>query len=222
MRWKNLIIVGTSHIAAESKKEVKDLILKEKPDIIALELDKKRMYALLNPKKKRLSLKDIKRVGFKGWLFGVLGAWAEKKLGERAGGKPGQEMLEAIYLAREKQIPLALIDQDIEVTLRKFSESLSWKEKGHFVWDSLKAIVLRKPEIEFDLRKVPSAKIIAKLTRKVKKRYPNIYKVLVTERNTIMAQRLAHIMKLHPEYKILAVLGAGHEKDIINLVKKYH
>ena len=38
-----LKIIGTSHIAKESVEEVKDTILKEKPDIIALELDRKRL-----------------------------------------------------------------------------------------------------------------------------------------------------------------------------------
>jgi len=222
MRWKNLVVIGTSHIAAESKKEVRQVILKEEPDIIALELDKKRLYALLHPKQEKLRLRDIKKVGFKGWLFGVVGAWAEKKLGEQAGGKPGQEMLEAISIARDKRITLALIDQDIQITLQKFSKSLSWKEKGHFIGDLFNGIVLRKQEIQFDLRKVPSSKIISQLTSKVKKRYPNIYRVLVTERNEIMARRLAHIIEMHPSYKIVAIIGAGHEKEIIRLIKKYY
>ena len=36
-----------------------------------------------------------------------------------------------------------------------------------------------------------------------------------------MARNLAHIMKAHPESKLVAVVGAGHEDDIIALVKKY-
>ena len=223
MRWKNLIILGTSHIAEQSKKEVKRVILKEKPKILALELDRKRLYALLHPRKREsLSWKQIRKIGLQGWLFGVVGAWAEKKLGEQVGGKPGQEMLAGIMIARSQGISIALIDQDIEVTLRKLSDAISWKEKMHFLMDLFKGLLLRKPEIQFDLRKVPSAKIIAQLTTKVKKRYPKIYKVLVTERNEIMAKRLCLIMRQYPEDTILAIIGAGHEKEIMRLAKRYY
>ena len=223
MRWKNLIVVGTSHIAEQSKHDVKRVILKEEPTILALELDKKRLYALLQPhKKQKFSLKDIKKVGLQGWLFGVLGAWAEKKLGEQVGGKPGQEMLVGIRMAQKKDIMIALIDQDIQITLSKLSAAIGWKEKFHFFVDLFKGAILRKPEISFDLRKVPSAKIIQQLTSKVKKRYPRIYKVLVTERNEIMAKRLAGIMQQRPEDTILAIIGAGHEKEMMKLIKKYY
>ena len=55
---------------------------------------------------------------------------------------------------------------------------------------------------------------------KVKKRYPNIYNVLVKERNEIMAKRLVRLMKEKPNEKILAIVGAGHKENILNLIKK--
>ncbi|MFC1769343.1 TraB/GumN family protein, partial [Nanoarchaeota archaeon] len=53
MKYDNITIIGTSHIAKQSMKEVKDHIENKKPDIIALELDKKRVIALLSEKKKQ-------------------------------------------------------------------------------------------------------------------------------------------------------------------------
>ena len=55
---------------------------------------------------------------------------------------------------------------------------------------------------------------------KVKKKYPNIYRVLVSERNKIMAKNLLILMKKEPDKKILAIIGAGHEKEMIELIKK--
>jgi len=46
MKYKNLTIIGTSHIARQSLEEVKSAIEKIKPDIIAIELDRKRYYGL--------------------------------------------------------------------------------------------------------------------------------------------------------------------------------
>jgi len=220
MKYKNLTIIGTSHIAKQSLEEVKSVVEKEKPDIIALELDRKRLYALMSKKKQKASVRNIGRVGIKGFIFSLIGAWAEKKLGEVVGVSPGDEMKIAIRLAKKNKIKVALIDQDIEITLRRFSKALSWREKWNFFVDLFKAFILRKKEIEFDLSKVPDGKIIKKLIKKVKKRYPSIYKVLVEERNIIMANNLGKLMENNKDKNIVAIVGAGHEKEMIELIKR--
>lgn len=217
---EHLVIVGTSHIAKESVSEVKQVIEKEAPDIVALELDKGRLHHLLDPKKRKSSLRDIRHVGFKGWVFAQLGAWAEKKLGQHVGVSPGQEMLTAFYLAKEKKLPVALVDQDITITLKRFSKTLTWRERFRFLGDIISG-VLRRKDFGFDIRTVPSEKIIAKLIGRVKKHYPNVYKVLVVERNEVMARNLAMLLKMNPGKKIVAVVGAGHERELELLVKKY-
>ena len=70
MHHNNLTIIGTSHIASQSLKEVEKFIEDNKPEIIALELDAKRFYAITHKQKKnRISVYDIRRVGFKGYVF---------------------------------------------------------------------------------------------------------------------------------------------------------
>jgi pheromone shutdown-related protein TraB len=219
MKYKNLVLLGTSHIAKQSLKEVESAIKRQKPDILALELDRKRLASLMAKKRPKLRISDIGRIGIKGFLFNLIGAWAEKKLGQKTGVPPGSEMKKAFEIAREKGIKVALIDQDIEVTLRKISKRLTWREKWNFLVDLFKAVVLRKKEIVFDLRKVPSSRIIKKMTKEVKIRYPNVYKVLVEERNLIMARRLFSIFSNNQEKKVLAIIGAGHEEEIISLIK---
>jgi len=220
MRYKNLIVIGTSHIASQSLDEVKKVIKEEKPDIIALELDKKRLAALVSKKRSKLRWKDIMRIGVKGYLFSLIGAYVEKKLGAKVGVSPGSEMLSAFKLAKKAKANVALIDQDIEITLRRFSDALTWREKWNFFVDLFKALIFRKSDITFDLSKVPSNKIINKLMKQVKKRYPNIHKVLVVERNKVMARNLANIHFKFPESKIIAIVGAGHESAIIKLFKQ--
>jgi len=61
-----------------------------------------------------------------------------------------------------------------------------------------------------------------KMIDKVKDRYPNIHRVLITERNDIMARNLANLMMQNPEEKILALVGAGHKKEMFELIKKYY
>jgi pheromone shutdown-related protein TraB len=220
MKHKNLVLLGTSHIAVQSINEVEKNIKKEKPDIIALELDRQRLYALLDKEGRKVGFRDIWRIGIKGFIFSLIGAWAEKRLGKEVGVSPGSEMKRAFELAKENKIKVALIDQDIAITLNKISKSLTWREKWNFVADVFKAIVLRKRDVVFDLRKVPSEKIIKKLTGKVKKRYPNLYNVLVVERNNVMADNIAKLIMKNPDEKILAIIGAGHEKEIMDIVKE--
>ena len=225
MHYKNLTIIGTSHIAKQSLEEVEDTIKKEKPDILAIELDRKRFYALTHEVKRKLRFKDIRRIGIKGYLFNLIGAWIEKKLGKMVGVEPGSEMILAIKLAKKNNIKLALIDQDIEITLARISKTFTWREKFNLVIDLIKGVLFKKSELkklgikELDLTKVPSKTLIRKLIKKVKIRYPNFYKVLVEERNQVMAHNLRNIMAREPEKKILAIMGAGHEEELMDLIK---
>ena len=190
MKYKNLTIIGTSHIAKESIDQVKKAIESQKPEIIGVELDKKRLSALLHKGKRSINLKDIFRIGLKGFIFSLIGAWVEKKLGEMVGVKPGTEMLTAVKLAKKHKTQLALIDQDIEITLKRLSQEITWKEKFNFLADIVKAVIFRKKDIDNELTKVPKEEIIKKLINKVKKRYPSIYKVLIKERNKIIAKKI--------------------------------
>ena len=220
MKYKNLVFLGTSHIAKQSLNDVKKYIEEESPSIVALELDEKRLYALMKSGKTKIDLRNIVHIGLKGFVFSLIGAWAERKLGKLVGVSPGSEMKQAAKIAKRKGIKVALIDQDIEITLQKLSKSITWKEKMNFIIDILKAFFVKKEVIEFDLATVPDKKIIRKLTNKLKERYPNIYKVLIEERNIAIANNIRSLMNSNPDKKILVVLGAGHIDDVLELIKK--
>jgi len=219
MRYNNLTIIGTSHIAKESIDEVKRFILEEKPEIIALELDKLRFLALLNKKKKGVRVKDLKKIGLTGLIFNLFGAWAEKKLGKLVDTKPGAEMLTAIRLAKKEKIPLFLIDQDIRITLSDLSKKITWKEKFRLMLDLLFSNFHNTKKVKIDLNKVPDEKTINQMTKEFKKRYPSLYEVLVTKRNKTMAKNLNKLLTKEHKKEILAIVGAGHEKDMIDLLK---
>lgn len=218
--YKNLIIIGTSHIAKDSINEVKRIIEEVKPNIVAMELDKNRLQALLSDSKKGINLLDIKHLGFKGFLFNLVGAWIERKLGEYVGVKPGSEMKQAVISAKNVNAKLALIDQDVRITLKNLSSYITWKEKFRFLKDIIKALFKRSDIKPFDISKVPNKDVIRKLVNKLKKDYPNVHKALIKERNEVIAKNLYNLMKFNNESKIIAVIGVGHEGDVIRLIKK--
>ena len=215
----NFILIGTSHIAQQSIQEITQTIETQKPDLIAIELDSQRLRGLLSNKKSKITLSLIRQIGFKGYLFALVGSFLQKKLGKLVGIDPGAEMLAAVKLAKKHKIPLALIDQNITITLKRFSQTFSWKEKYHLVVDIFKGFFFKKKQLaklgkDFDLSKVPSKKVIKLLISELKQRYPNIYRVLVHERNQVMIHNLKILFNENPEKTILAIVGAGHEEAI--------
>ncbi len=216
----NVIIVGTSHISEESIQTIRQIVSNYRPNFIAVELDIKRFQALISKQKPKLRITDIKHIGFKGFLFALIGQYIQKKLGKLVNTTPGSDMLEAIKLSKQNKIPLILIDQDIETTLKRFSKAISWKERLNFIIDIIKGTFFRSSEMKryhldkLDLRKVPSDKLVKLLTAQLKKRYPSVYKVLIEERNSHMIRQLKLLAKQNQNSTILVVVGAGH-KDAI-------
>ncbi len=219
-------IIGTSHIAQQSVKEVKGAIAEIQPDMVAIELDYPRYKALMSGKKSRTRWGDIRYIGIKGFIFALIGEYVEKKLGKIVKTTPGADMIAAIKTAKKMRLPIALIDQNISITLRNFSKALSWKEKWNIFVDIIKGLLFGKREMKkmgldkMDLSKVPEKEIIEKAMKMAKERYPNMYKVLVTDRNNYMAKMLIAISKQQPDKKIVAVMGAGHAEDVRKLVSK--
>jgi len=218
LTYKNTTVIGTSHIAKGSIDTIIKTFNNLNPDIICVELDHKRLHALLTDQKPDRSLKGIKHYGLQGYLFAVIGGYIQEKLGNVVGIKPGSDMLTAVNLARTNNKELQLIDQNIDITLKRFSKTFTLKEKMRLVIDIFKAPFSKKMHI--NLNEVPENALINKLMLQVKERYPSIYKVLIEERNEIMAKNIYNAMSKNIEKKILVVIGAGHEKELLQLIKK--
>jgi len=218
--FKNITIIGTSHIAPQSIKQVETTIKKQKPKIVAIELDRTRFYALMSNKKRRITLKDIRKIGIKGLIFNLIGAFIEYKLGKIVNTPPGSEMKKAIEAAKETKSQIALIDQNINITLKNISKKITWKEKFRFAGEIIKATFSKKSYLKFDLKKVPPESIIENLTNELKKKYPSIYECLITDRDIYMSKNLNKIRTKYPKGNIVAVVGAGHIKGMLKHLRK--
>jgi len=217
--YKNLYILGTSHVSQKSVDDVEDFILNNKPDIVAIELDKKRFYALTHELK--ASFRNIFSLGVKSYLINVFGAYFEKKIGKIVGVSPGSEMKKAIELAKKNNIRLSLIDQDINITLKKLSKAITIGVIFKFIGEIIGSILFKKRIIgPFDIRKVPPQDVINDILKYVKEKYLKIYVVLIEERNEVMAKNLYKLINKYSDKKIFAIVGAGHEFEIINIIKR--
>lgn len=244
--YKNIKLIGSSHIAKESVKEIKNVCENLSPDILALELDANRLATLIsentvnktkknrnkknNSKRYTRSLTNIFKIGINGFIFSLIGEYVEKKLGKIVGTKPGVDMMSAYVFAKKNKKKVALIDQDIKITLKNLSKRITWKEKWQFIKDLFNAFVLKKVDSginlddakKLDLNKVPSEEIILSMMKETKRKYPTVYKSLVTDRNKVMAKNLVILSKKFPDQTILAVIGAGHEKEMKKIMKNIY
>ena len=86
---KEYFIIGTAHISQYSADLVREVINKEKPDIVCVELDSQRYKALSEKKRwESLDLKQlIKQKQLSTLLINILLASYQKKLGEKIRSK---------------------------------------------------------------------------------------------------------------------------------------
>ncbi|MBI2143052.1 TraB/GumN family protein [Candidatus Woesearchaeota archaeon] len=219
MRHGNLTVIGTSHIAKDSVSRVKDAILADKPQIVAVELDHARLHSLLAEEKPRLSPAMLRMMGATGFVFFIIASFLQRRLGKLIGAVPGQEMKTAVQIAQQNKARVALIDQPLNITMRNLSR-ISIREKLKLARDLIFGVAgIGTEKVPFDLAKTPSAGFVGMAMKKVKQRYPGLYKALVADRNEYMANALARIIRTEPESRVVAVVGAGHEKEVIRLLK---
>ena len=104
------MIVGTAHVSPRSIEEVKEIIEKERPDAVAVELCPRRFKTLVEGYRENISLLDVLKKGDVFLLlFQIILSHLQKKIGEEYGVRPGQEMLTAIEKAREIGADVILI-----------------------------------------------------------------------------------------------------------------
>lgn len=217
----NLTLIGTSHVAKESILQIKEFVELENPQIIAIELDRRRAYGLLTKGNNPNIFYIAKKIGLGGLLFYLIGQFIQNKIGKILNIQPGSDMLTALKLAEKKKLKFALIDRDIEITLKRLGKNLTWKDKKNFVIDLFGSIFKRNPNFKIDLSKVPPDDLILNVIKIIKERYPGTYRTLILERNIIMANRLINIMNSYKS-NILAVVGAGHVEGICKIIQKHN
>ncbi|MCZ7405305.1 MAG: TraB/GumN family protein [Candidatus Methanoperedens sp.] len=208
-------IVGTAHVSEKSISEVNQIIEREKPDIVAVELDRGRYQALKGEEEVReINVKDLLSGGkFNYFLLQWLLAFVQKKIGADMGVKPGAEMLAAIETAEKSGARVALIDRDIQITLGRFWSKMSFFEKLK-LFGSLIGATFGIGTKEIDIDTVTDEDVVTQLVSELRKVAPSAASILIDERDAFMAKNLLDLSK---EGNVVAVVGAGHREGI----KKY-
>ncbi|MCB0222904.1 MAG: TraB/GumN family protein [Anaerolineae bacterium] len=215
---REFIIIGTAHISQESADLVRQVIEAEQPDCVCVELDEQR-YKTLSEARRWESL-DIKQVIRQKQLITLLVnlvlASYQKKLGQELGVAPGTELLEATKVAKALDIPIALCDRDVRITLRRAWASMSFFEKFKFLFSGVIG-VFDSPEISEEmLSELRQKDVLSELMNELGEAMPILKRVLLDERDVYIAQKTREAQG----NKIVAVVGAGHAEGIVDALKQ--
>ena len=213
---ENLRLLGTAHVSKTSVNLVREQINLYKPDVVAVELCQSRLSALKKPE--GIDNEDLLKIISEGKSAMIILQSAlsvqQRKMGIDSGEKPGAELLEAINLAEELEIPVELIDRDVVITLRRAWHKMGFREKIRVITSLLDD----QEEDDFDLEELlEDNDLLSSMMEDVYKIAPNAGHVLIDERDLFLTGR---IQQIRGKGKILAVVGAGHISGIQENLKK--
>lgn len=215
----SLELVGTAHISDKSIESVREVIYEKRPEIVAIELDFGRYQGLLDEsrgikREQKFDLKSmLKSSNLTVTVVSAFLSHMQKKMGEDVGVKPGSEMLEASKIAQEVNADIALIDRNIQTTLKRTINGMSFREKLSFIFDLFKSFLFSDEEedsLKEEVEQLKQEDTIIEVMNFFKEASPGGYNALVHERDAYMA----HHLKSLEDKNVVAVIGAGHKKGI--------
>ena len=207
---ENLRLLGTAHIATSSVEAVRQQIAEYQPDVVAVELCKSRHDALVSDRRldKEGLLKVIKEGKAPMVLMQSMLSAEQRKLGINEGQQPGAELLAAVQAADEVGCEVALVDRDIQTTLRRAWKRMKFREK----WRLLTSLLEDDDEDDVDVNELlQDSDLLSSMMEELKGFSPGAGEVLIDERDTYIASKIA---QLGTERRVLAVLGAGHLRGV--------
>lgn len=210
---KTVFLVGTAHISQASVELVKQTIQTEKPDFVGVELDEQRFHQLMNQKKWQET--NVSEVISQGkthlLLLNIFLSNMQRRLGETVQVKPGQEMIDAISEAQKINASVALLDRNLEVTMKRATGMIGFFEKLKLGWYLLSGFFVENEAITPEkIEELKQSDMVTKLIDELGQKAPTLKKVLVDERDSFIAERIRQT----PAKKMVVVVGAGHMNGI--------
>ena len=217
---KKIILVGTAHISHKSVALVKEVIETEKPDAVGIELCPSRYEAMESGDRwKNMNLfKIIREKKTVMLIVNLLLASFQRKLAKQFNITPGAEMKQAINSANELGASIVLIDRNIRTTLLRIINSISFCSKLKLMGSGFGSFLSKEEISQETIDELTNGDQLAGVLDAMDKNSPDIKKVIITERDLYMIEKIRQTSAK----KIVAVVGAGHipgmKKNLTNTV----
>ena len=203
-------LLGTAHVSQASVEAVNHAIASGRFDAVAVELDPQRLQALTDPDAlARLDLVQVIRTGRTALFAANLGLAAyQRRLAEQLGIEPGAELKRAVTDARERELPVHLIDRDVGLTFKRASARLGWWKRAKLGAGLLATLFVDEEVGEAEIEKLKQGDMLESTFSEFASDSPVLYETVIAERDRYMAARLR---ESHGDAReVLAVVGAGH------------
>ena len=218
MKRECLTIIGTAHVSSDSVEEVKNTIYELQPDVVGIELDYGRYDRLMKERaglvddEESIHIKQIIKENKVGLFFATtILSYIQNKIGANLDVKPGSEMIAAADAANDLGIKIALLDRDINITLQRTLNNMSFWEKLKFLFSTVTSFFSGEDETEeIDIEELKNEETLEEVMEYFQEVSPGAYHALVQERDAYLANSIQSI----EEDKVIAVVGAGHQDGI--------
>jgi len=206
-------LLGTAHVSKASVDAVHAAIGSGAYDTIAVELDAPRLASLTDPDAlAKLDLVKVLREGKVAMFAANLGLAAyQRRLAEQFGIEPGAELKATAQLARERGLPLHLIDREVGLTFKRASSRLGWWDRAKLGGGILASLFADEQVAEHEIEKLKQGDMLEASFGEFAADSPALYDTVIAERDRYMAARLRESATADSGAReVLAVIGAGH------------
>ena len=205
---KKITLIGTAHVSIESADLVQKVIEDEKPDMVCVELCESRYQSIMQKSQWQNTnlLKVIKEKKAFLLLSNLMLAYFQKKIGQKLGIRPGEEIVRAIQVAKSVGARIHLADRDIRTTLSRLWRCMGLWAKIKLLFQLVTSVGEMDSIKEADIEEMKKKDVLEMFLSEIGKSFPEIRRILIDERD----QYLAHMIRTAPGKKIVAVVGAGH------------
>lgn len=215
----DIFIIPTSHVSEDSSERVHSVVSDVEPNLIAVELDNKRFNRLVSEDKvSNASVKDIitkSGFGIKGSIMLIIFSKFQSTIAKKLGiDIIGLDMLAGYEESSNRDIPLALVDQDMQITFKRFTQEVTYTELLKTVFSFILGYIQLSRQSKSDLNEqVSSDNIdIDEAMNHISNIFPTFKKVFLDERNDVITEKTAELAEKFD--KTVLIIGAAHEPGV--------
>ncbi len=203
-------LLGTAHVSHESVDAVRAAIASSEFDAVSIELDPQRLHALTDPDAlARLDLVKVLREGKTALFAANLGLAAyQRRLAEQLGIEPGAELKAAATDAKERGLPLHLIDRDVGLTFKRAMQRLGWWGRAKMSAGLMVSLFGDEEVGAQQIEDLKEGDMLEASFGEFARENPALYETIIGERDRYMGARLRETSGT--ARNVLAVIGAGH------------
>jgi len=189
-----ITLLGVGHVF-DIKHSVEELIVDRQPNLVCVELDKARYYALLSREPRENAP-----------LIYTLLAKFQENIADKYEVKVGEEMLAAVESAKKIGASLAFIDMQADQAFQNIWKKMSFQERIKLLVGAVSGLFVRKKRIEKELKHFEQNS--EQYMKAFGDSFPTVKRELVDNRDRYMATQIREYSKRFP--RIVAVIGDGH------------